>query len=678
MIDADVADRSFEELKRLCAAAGLERTFLDATGVVREASPETLWKLLEAVGREGTMSGSPAMISAPGARLDLPTEARDWTLVDEGGAVLDASVAPDVGRYRLSAVMTDEGTFERTLIVSSGRCWLPEQRKYPWGIAIQLYQLRSDENWGIGDFSDLRCFARIASGLGASMIGLNPLHAMFLDRPEQASPYSPSCRHHLNVLYIDVTAIDGFDSDPAAREIVANDRFVERLCACRRAALVDYAEVAALKLPVLETLFARFLRQASAEEMQQFDYFLAERGETLQRFCRYEALREVMTQHGAGGDWTAWPDRLDDCLSEAVERFAAVHANRVAFFGWMQWIADTQLAQAAAEAKDAGMEIGLYRDLAVSADRQGAEAWGNPGRFLPGADIGAPPDPLGPTGQNWGLPPLHPREIEGFGQLIRANMRHAGALRIDHVMALQQLYLIPHGFPTDAGAYLRYPTEELLAVLAAESERQQCIVIGEDLGTVPEGFRERMAAARILSYRVVQFERRIDGTLIPPGKYPRLSLSVLGSHDLPTLNGWWTGNDIQVRVSLGLYGQPDDERLHREQRAQERDILAHAFGLEDGSPADQLPIAAHEFLARTASMLMIAQLDDLLGEADQVNLPGSNDEHPNWRRKYSRDLNSIALDAGLSRLAGRMSELREERVLASLRFDDPRSEGHHP
>lgn len=701
-------------LDLLAKRVGIEPEFQDATGEIRRTTPGVARGLLEAMGlpaaneREARATLErleaeearrilPTVVTttASGAPLAIPvsvpvgTETLRWEIREEAGATREGrayvrelqrmkrtSQARPEGRRELKIqapgalgrhVLRVEGNgltpTETTLIVAPERCWVPAglgDERPLWGIAVQLYLLRSATNWGIGDFGDLKRFVEVAADLGAAVVGLNPLHAMFIDDPERASPYSPASRLFLNVFYIDVTAVPGFSTVPAVRAQVEDAEFQADLAASRDAELVDYAGVARLKLPVLETLHDAFLADASNEDRDAFAAFRREQGETLGWFCLFQVLRERFAAEDPElADWRRWPAAFRDISSAEVEGFAAERRDRIDFFAWLQWIADRQLAEAAAVTADRGMEIGLYRDLAVGADGGGAESWANPRTILSSVDVGAPPDILNPAGQDWGLPPFDPRALReaaytGFAELVRANMRHAGGLRIDHVMALQHLYMIPEGRPPAEGAYVAYPMDGLIAVLALESRRHLCLVVGEDLGTVPEGFRDRMEAAGILSYRVVFFEQDEDGVFVAPDAYPPLALAVLGSHDLATLRGWWEGRDIDLKAEHDLYPNSDEEARQRTQRKAERAAFLEALVAAELLAEDEVGIdtpfgphlaeAAHAFLARTRSGLAVAQLDDLLGEADQVNLPGTVDQHPNWRRKHAVPIEEIADD----------------------------------
>jgi len=568
------------------------------------------------------------------------------------------------GYHRISITPSKSETW---FIVSPGKCWLPadvHRGEKLWGVSAQLYLLRSQHNWGIGDFSDLRNLVEKLTTQGADIVGLNPLHALFLDHPENASPYSPASRLLLNVLNIDVTAITEFDQCVRAQAIVNSTEFKKQLHVSQNAKQVQYATVTKLKLQTLRELFAYFQAQKNSQRSLAFQEFRQKNGFGFEQSCVFKALREYFaSQNPSTPDWHQWPIEYQNPHSAAVKKFAEEHKEAVTFSAWLQWIADTQLGDAASKTNE--MAIGLYRDLAVGADSAGAETWINQKAITSGVHVGAPPDYFTPLGQDWGLPPFNPHALQAeayqsFIELVRANMRHAGGLRIDHVMALQHLYWIPAGQPASNGAYVTYPMEDLINILALESHRHNCLVIGEDLGTVPEGFRERMAEANILSYRVLFFEH--DGThYIPADKYIQHALAVANGHDLPTLRGWWSGNDIDLLEKLNLC---DAENLAEKRylRSQDRHTLWKTIfpnqPFADEMPINEITLAVHTFLARSNSILAIAQIDDITGEIDPVNLPGTFNEHPNWRRRLSLDLDSAEF---LNRLNATCAAFRKER-----------------
>ncbi|RXH53988.1 4-alpha-glucanotransferase [Granulicella sibirica] len=552
------------------------------------------------------------------------------------------------------------------LIVTPETCWLPTVQEGSgriWGVATQLYLLRSEQNWGIGDYSDLKKLLELAKKEGADIVGVNPLHAMFLDKPGDASPYSPSDRMLLNVLNIDLNDIPELAHSTEARTLIESAAFQTMLRECREANLLDYEKVAATKLPILRLLFSTFDTEGHSELKEAFTSFHEERSDVLDRSCLFQALRMYVAETDSGfRESQVWPEQYRDAKASGVEEFTRREPERIRFQLWLQWTADRQLKRAHEAA--AGMKIGLYRDLAVGSHASGAETWSRPDLFAADVQIGAPPDQFNPAGQNWGLPPLNPQAMQRDGyrtfiELLRANMRYAGALRIDHVMALRRLYWIPPHGETKDGAYVFYPIDDLVGIIALESQRNCCVVIGEDLGGVPDGFRERMAEANILSYRVLAFERG-EESFHTPNEYPHLALSVAGNHDLPTLPGWWCGNDIELRERLKLFPDADSAQQAREMRSRDRAALMRAFAKE-GLLSDQLDItsaefcqASHEFLARTRSLLTIVQLDDLMREPEQVNVPGTSNENPNWRRKLSRTLEQMDKDESLSRLSSLM------------------------
>jgi len=717
-----------EVLSQLAERMGIEPEFRDARGRVVRTSTETKRDLLAAMGVAAADDGQAAAsleaqlgadwlnplppiqvvrtdTDTPAVDLVLPagtTENMTWRLTLEDGGHRTGRVAfgelawiasqyldgqslerrrlplgPDLpwGYHRLTVEPGGDAT---TLVVTPGRCWLPEtlaQGRRLWGLAAQIYLLRSADNWGIGDFTDLRRLVELAASRGAAVIGVNPLHAMFFDKPEQASPYSPASRLLLNILNIDVMAVPELRNCPDVSELIASDGFQERIDACRSAHLVDYRAVTELKLRILERIFDACRSPGDPPSWRAFEQFRREQGETLERNCLFLALREHFARQAPSlADWHGWPEEYREPTSPAVMRFKEENQDRLDFLAWLQWLADQQLGAAAAEARQRGMAVGLYRDLAIGADRGGAETWADSAAVVSGAQVGAPPDIYNPGGQDWGLPPFHPRalrqqEYRGFIELIRANMRHAGGLRIDHVMGLQRLWWVPAGKSPPDGAYVHYPIDDLIGILALESHRQRCLVVGEDLGTVPEGFRERMADANILSYRVLFFEQdAATGAFLPPDAYPRLSLAVAGSHDLPTLRGWWERRDLDLKRRLGLYPNPNLEPEMRETRERDRTQLLVALRRENMLPEDeepdarQLTRAVHAYLARGSAMLTMAQVDDLTGEADPVNVPTTSTEHPNWRRRLCMTLAELADDPEFNDIAEIFNAERGDRT----------------
>jgi len=555
------------------------------------------------------------------------------------------------------------------------------ERGRAWGLSANLYALRSGRNWGVGDFTDLCALVRIAAARGAGIVGVNPLHALHYGSPESASPYSPTSRYFRNPMYIDVEAVPEFSLDqPAAltlREKVRSQPFARTLAELRSAPNVAYAGVARAKWWALEKLYG-IARAERGERWSAFANFVAGGGERLERFAVYETLGEHFAREGLGHGWMSWPSDYRDAASATVRDWAARRRRRIEYFKFLQWIADEQLAAAAAEARV--LEIGLYLDVAVGVDANSADVWSDPSAYRLDETIGAPPDALGPLGQNWGLPAPEPAALvrdggAAFAELLASNMAHAGALRLDHVMALLRLFRIPRGKTPAEGNYVEYPFEELLAIASAESVRAQCLIVGEDLGNVPDGFRERMEEQAILSYRLLLFEREADGSFKAPERYPVLGLATATTHDLPTLAGWAGGHDIDSWQRTGLVGSEwidqvraarrvDVSRLlealrrHDELDAESFELLHRTIDVRsrDAARFEPLVRAVYRYLARTPSRLVIVALDDALLEFEQVNLPGTVDEHPNWRRKNSLDLEQIAGD---ERIAAIAAEVRE-------------------
>jgi 4-alpha-glucanotransferase len=697
-----------DDLQALAALAekcGIESGFYDISGHYRETSAETKRVLLAAMGvpaqcnsqvtasldglerDEWTEGLPPVVVAYTGRPLAVEVVLREnpgdltWKLSLETGdlrsdkfSFMDLTLVKERtdGAKKLQkrilklpsdvpsgyhAFEIDPGGYQMSLIVTPGRCWLPldvaKGRKL-WGLAAQLYLLRSKANWGIGDFSDLRMFLEIASANGAHLVGINPIHSMFLTHPEQASPYSPSHRSLLNILYIDVTAIPEFANCEQARDLMETAGFARELADYRGAHHVEYGKVAGLKLRVLRLLFAHW-QSTGAQRRQSFEKFRQSRGEYLERACIFEALAEQFQKsQPSTPQWRNWPSPFQSPASSEVRQFAITHEKEVEFYMWMQWVADEQLKQAVAAGRD--MPIGLYGDLAVGSHPDGAEAWSNQNLLAAGVSIGAPPDPFSWEGQNWGLPPYNPRALRhgryaAFIDLIRANMRHRGALRVDHAMALQRLYWVPQAHSPIDGAYVRYPLDDLLGILSLESHRNRCLIIAEDLGTVPEEFRRKIAEADILSYRVLLFERAAGNQgFLPPSNYPKLSIAVAGNHDLPTLRAWWEAADLELKTQIGMIRNTEELERERRQREQDRRQLLEALRAEGLVSLDgeigwvELIPAVHSYLSRTGSILAVAQLDDITGETEPVNIPGTVDQYGNWRRRLSISLEQIAND----------------------------------
>jgi 4-alpha-glucanotransferase len=536
---------------------------------------------------------------------------------------------------------------------SGARCFMPDWLTdgRAWGITCQLYGLRSEGNWGIGDFGDLAQLAEVAAAAGADFVGVNPLHALFLADPRRCSPYSPSSRRFLNPLYICVDALA-----PGAKvESV-------QLKVLRDSSLVDYSAVARLKLEALERIHRKFLR-AGGRAKKSFEDFCTSRGRALDVFAVYETLSEHLVAEGHHAGWHGWPALHRNASSDKVNRFARENVHRIDFYKWLQWVAEEQLKQAQDRARAAGMRIGLYLDLAVGVAPDGADTWSQPEAVIAEARLGCPPDIFNDAGQDWGLAPLSPialidQHFEPLKLVLDELMRSAGAIRIDHVMGLTRLYLIPAQAEAREGAYVRYPLADMLRVLADNSHSRRTIVIGEDLGTVPVGFREVMHEAEIQGYRVFYFEREENGWFRAPGAYAHRALACLSTHDLPTLKGWWAGVDIGERERLGWYSGEQAAELRKARAGDLALLLAalkHAGVLPNASELvlagdrpypEELPaeicVAAHAMLAKAASRLIAVQLEDLAGVEDQANLPGTVDEYPNWRRKLPLDIAQLA------------------------------------
>lgn len=564
------------------------------------------------------------------------------------------------GYHRLELWRGDDLLAEMPLIVHPRRAYQPsalEQGVRLWGVSVQLYGLRSQRNFGMGDYADLARLIDWAAETGASLVGVNPLHALFPHDPEQASPYSPSSRQFFNVLYLAIEELPEWHECVEAQTAFSAPAFQTRLRALQDAPLVDYAAVAAAKRTILERLYAHFRAQhltPNSDYGQAFRAWFAAGGEALRGFSLYHALQEhLQRQDTTLWGWPVWPEIYRRPDAPAVQDFAQRNAEAIEWHAWLQWHAERQLAAAAQRARARGLQIGLYLDLAVGVNQGGAETWLQQELYAQQARVGCPPDDFNPLGQDWGLPPWIPQRLRAaayapFIAMLRANMKYAGALRIDHVMGLMRLYWVPPAMTADQGAYVAYPFSELLGILALESQRNRCLIVGEDLGTVPGEVRAALYETGVLSYRLFYFEREHGGALPAPERYTEHALLAASTHDLPTLAGYWNGRDIDWRQQLGLY--PHEDFLHAQRAEREIDrrrILQalHAHGLlPEGLDADaeclpafdtRLAAAIYRYLARSPARLVLAQAEDLCGEIEQANIPGTLDTHPNWRRKLA-------------------------------------------
>jgi 4-alpha-glucanotransferase len=519
------------------------------------------------------------------------------------------------------------------------------------GIWTNLYTIRSETNWGAGDFGDVRRLVKWAGEVGLDFVALNPLHAL-RNRGHDISPYRPVSRLYRNETYLEMEAIPEFQHD-AVRERLTSIEFRAKLDQTRSGSLIDYEAVASLKREVLQLLHQSF-RNGQAERGGAYREYLEREGAALRNFATFMALDDHFSSPDRGVlDWRAWPDELRNVQSSAVEKFRQRHAEEVDFHSYVQFELDRQLGVLVQFAKESGLSAGLMGDLAIGTAPDGSDPWSFPDLFLSGVSIGAPPDDLGPAGQNWGLPPINPRALRDTGfefwkRLLRNNLAHMGALRIDHVMGLLRQFWIPEGFDGSQGAYVQFPAEELFSILAEKSRRAGAIIVGEDLGTVPEGFRGLLRRFGVLSTRVVYFERDWNGQFHPASRYPSDAYVVVGTHDMAPLAGFAEGADLRLRRKVELI--PDDKSLGEAVEGRKNDwaALKHRLAqerIEMDPQADEREAVCRalvQFLFKTPACMVGISLDDLAGEREPVNVPGvGQDRHPSWSRRMTKSLEEI-------------------------------------
>jgi len=553
------------------------------------------------------------------------------------------------------ASASEERVAVQRRIVCPDSCYPVRQRlgrRRGFGIWANLYSVRSRANYGVGDLTDLAQLTTVAGEMGACFIAMNPLGAL-RNRGTGIGPYSPLSRLYRNELYLDVTAVPEFPACTAARELVASSTFVGELSRLRETSHVDYAEVAKLKHSVLRLLFETFehqRRRGSSPRHDAYRAYVDREGDALLGYATFRALDERHTSDR----WTSWPARYRDPHSQTVRRFQQEQLSEIDFHRWLQFELDTQVRNTATAA-ESHLSVGLLLDMPLGSSPGGSDAWQHQDLFVRGAHLGAPPDEFAPGGQDWGLCPLSPVQLkrqayEFWIRLVRANMRYASALRIDHMMGLFRQFWIPSAAPGVAGAYVAQRAADLLGILALESQRNETVVVGEDLGTVPRGFQALLHRWGILSSRVLYFERTPRGTFRRARAYSNRALVAAHTHDQPPLAGYWKARDLELRQRAGAYGSDDAYRNALALRARDRRALTRRLQLDGLLHAHDASVdtvdlarAVHAFLAKTPAPLVGVSLDDLAGETDPVNLPGVPiEQFPSWSRKMRTGIDELA------------------------------------
>ncbi|MFK8330521.1 4-alpha-glucanotransferase [Pseudomonas sp. BJa5] len=679
------------QLQQLAELAGISVDWIDANGRPQRVADSALRAVLNGLGHP---AHDPQAIAASLQALKTAHDARHLPplfTVDVGQA-LDLSMFFSAGsalRVRLEdgseqllqldaqgalppglpigyhRVQIDTHGF--TLAVAPARCFsLGDALGTPtprcWGISAQLYSLRREGDGGFGDCLALEQLARSAGERGADALAISPLHAMFASDTRRYSPYSPSSRLFLNSLYASPAALLG---DRAVRVAIEALDLAQTLQQLEQLPLIDWPEAAAARYRLLQFLFDDFI-DGEHPLRADFDSYRAQAGQALEQHCRFEVILGESQASGLGQDWRQWPSAWHDPDSEEMTAFARQHQRQIQFHAFCQWLIQRGLQRAQDAARSNGMGIGLIADLAVGADGAGSQAWSRQDELLAGLNVGAPPDILNRAGQNWGICAFSPEGLRrngyrAFIEMLRASFAHAGGLRIDHVMGLQRLWLVPLGGHASEGAYLNYPLDDLLRLLCLESVRHRAIVLGEDLGTVPEGLREKLAQRAILGIRVLQFEQDPPGRFKPILDWPDDALATSSTHDLPPLAGWLAARDIDWNQRLALIDDTT-ERHWRDSRQHERQGLKRALEENYGVQGDDEAVldTCVRLLGHTRAPLVLLPLEDLLGIDEQPNLPGTVDTHPNWRRRFALDAAALLDDADAARRLELLAQAREQ------------------
>ena len=693
-----------EALLRLAARHGIDTTWHDYRGEHRHVGLDALRSLLRAVGvdptrpeaalaeaEEAARAGTlPALLTGTaGGVVEVPlgeAEAHGpvaWRIAAADGTAHEGVAEPfrtESGTAAFAATLPEVvgeatlafGRRAARVLVAPPACHRgPLASGRLWGIGAQLYGLRAAGDGGLGHLGLLPAAARAAAAAGADALAVSPLHALFAADPGTYSPYSPSHRAMLNGWMADP---GGLAEVATTAELAAALGVAGEMAALEALPLIDYAAAVPLRLRLLRTLHARFRATHAASPLgAEFAAFRAAGGATLETHARFEVLHaHHFGRDPAAWDWRAWPAPYRDPASPEVARFAAEHADDVSFHMFLQWLAARQLDAGQRAAREAGMAIGLIADLAVGNSPGGSRAWSGTAALLPGVSIGAPPDLLNTVGQDWGLTTFAPGPLAaaGFAPFIedlRAAMAHAGGIRLDHVMGLQRIWCIPDGAKPNEGAYLRFPIADMLRIVAAESVAAGAVVIGEDLGTVPPGYGETLAAHGLYGIRVLFFEREGDG-FAAPARYAPHATATSTTHDLPTVAGWWEGADIPLRESLGLLAPGETAADAEARRAHDRRALWTALAQHGGAQGEpparaehQLGMAVARFLGATPSPLVLLPLEDAIMTTEQPNLPGTVTQHPNWRRRLPRPAEAMLCEEPAVSILGALDGARRVR-----------------
>ncbi|WP_455029953.1 1,4-alpha-glucan branching protein GlgB [Neisseria sp.] len=660
-----------ETLEQQAVQAGIDLGYHDINGTYHVTKTEVLESIVAVLDKSKPDSDDlylNTMVAHENGEesLQMPSEfhgAEAVVLIDEANKCQTLTLYPGdndtlwiklpqlaCGYYTLSAETGGKSCFVR-LIVAPESVYQPKLLANGGrmnGLTMHLYSLRSERNWGIGDFTDLLNLMKYAAEKKLDFVGINPLHALFTSKPAFASPYSPSSREWLNPIYLDVEKVGAFTYNEQLKNWLAQPKIRQRIAALRITETVTYTAVWACKRDALHMAFNAFEQdtcEAAVNERAAFEAFVLEKGKALKGFGLFEALDQYYSRPGQVG-WQSWQSEFHQPDGEAVEKFARSHEREIRFYMWLQWLCSEQLREVNQTAAEYGVKLGIYGDLAVGVARGSADTWLNRQDYCMDLSVGAPPDPLGPTGQNWDLPPLNPLMLkhtgyEKFAHLLRENMRLYGVLRIDHVMALCRLWWVLNGKTADFGAYVHYDAEVMFAILALESWRNRCVIIGEDLGTVPDEARHLLSRYQVFSYKVMYFSKGWNGFQLPE-EYPEQAITVISTHDVAPLAGYWTGKDLDTMFKLGTL--PDsatfqtalDEREHDKADLLDKLKETGCLGADVQMPAkadETLLAALHKYGALSRSKLYAVQLENLLGVIDNLNVPGVTEGYPNWAQK---------------------------------------------